>query len=70
MAKNNISLKALKDDKEPEYPDVKLTPATTDRLETQDDKKKREAANEKIVDKADKQHEEDLEKWKERTLGE
>ena len=62
-------MKVLKYDREPEYSEVKLTPATIDRTETADEKKKRDAANDRQVDKAEKQHEEDLKKWKEKTFG-
>ncbi len=68
MAKYNISVKSLKDDREPEYPDVKLTPAPMDTVETPEELKKREAVNDKIIDKADKQYKETLKKWREKTF--
>ncbi len=40
-----------------------------DRVETPEELKKREATNDKMIDKADKQHEENLKKWREKTFG-
>ncbi len=58
IATFTINIKTLLNNREPEYPDVKLSLPPIGREETTDEKKKREANNDKLVDKADKQHEE------------
>ena len=65
---NTTSAYTLLLEREPEYP-VKITPLLMGREETADKKKKRETDKDTLVDKAEKQHEEEFQKLNAKLFG-